>query len=161
MRAAIAFSCLALALLAAPAGADSRYSCTAGDGRIKLALRMEFSEELGGRLAHFSGALSVLDHDAPKGLDRLRLDSDMLTQRWVDRESIRLRLFDDSDVLNPVYISLGAGLTDRQSGRLGGSYTIVAYKGKEPGFRLEGALACQVDRLADLALADPLIDPVD
>lgn len=156
MRTLRTLSCLALlAASAVPSLADSRYSCMASDERVKIAVRLEFSEELGGKLAHVSGALSATDAAMPPSLQKLRITSDMLTQQWVDKNSIRLRLLDYSDSSRPVYVAMGAEVSDSKAGRLRGKYVVEAPDGKEPGFRVEGALFCQVDKMASVALSDP------
>jgi len=156
MRSLSTLSLLALLLSALPAEADSRYSCMASDDRLKMAVRLEFSGVLGGKLAHISGVLSATGKDLPAYFGKLKLTSDMITQQWVDGKSIRMRLIDDSDTEKPVYMALGAQVTDANAGRLHGTYVLEGMNGKEPGFRMEGALFCQIDQLADVALPDPL-----
>nr|WP_316652657.1 hypothetical protein [uncultured Gellertiella sp.] len=144
-------SSLMLAALASPVLADSRYGCMAGDSSLKLAIHLEFSEELGGRLSHLSGVLAVGPEAARPDLAEVRLTSAMITQVWADRQQVLVRIFDDKVKGEPLVMTIATRARSDEAATFDGTYMLSQKDQKGPGFHLEGALFCQIDTVAALA----------
>ena len=142
-----ALSAFVLAALAASAvhadEPDDRYGCMAADGRVKLAVRVEFSDYLGGKLSHLTGRLSVLDPAAPEGIRERRLFSRMVSQSWSDREQVLVQIRDSETEPQVLGVKLVAAAGSFRDGRMLGHYEISRTDEKGPGFHVEGALFCQ------------------
>lgn len=145
---------LTAAALPGAADADERFGCMAEDSRLKLAVHVEFADELGGRLSHLSGRFTVHEKGAPATLSDRRLSSQMLAQSWAEDGLVMVRLYDDSDRV-PLDVTLAAAASGMAGSPLQGHYLIRERQEKGPGFHMEGALFCQRQPPRDPLSADP------
>lgn len=139
----IAVAVLSLLSALPAAAADDRFGCMAEDRRLKMAVKMEFSGDLGGRLVHLAGRLGIDDPAAPEGLAARRLTSQMRSQSWGEQGLVMVRLFDDETDRRILDVTLVAAAASPGETRMSGHYTIRSIPSKGTPYVVSGALFCQ------------------
>lgn len=118
---------------ATPSLAAGRFYCAADDEFAKLSIESAFRDTRGKELSHFRGVVALQDKDAPPMFRQLQLMSGMLTQSWVDPQSLQLRLFRES-IDDVPYASLEL-VVDTRATTVGGTplegtYSITVVSGR-------------------------------
>lgn len=131
--------------------ADLRFGCMAEDEHVKLAIRVEFSTGLGGRVSHLTGRLMLLAPDAPKALQKLSLDHSMITQIWSDRDNLMMRFHNEAVAGGPVLIRIATKVEDGEKGPLVGTYRIDQPRMNGPALTYSGRAICQNSKTGDSA----------
>lgn len=139
----ISLAALSLLSMASAAHADDRFGCMAEDRRLKMAVKIEFSGDLGGRLSHLAGRLGIADPAAPGGLEARRLTSQMRSQIWGEPGLLMVRLFDDETDRNSLDVTLVATAARPGETRMNGHYTIRFTPPKGAPYEVSGALFCR------------------
>lgn len=139
----ISLAVLSLLSMAPAAHADDRFGCMAEDRRLKMAVHVEFSQALGGRLSHLTGRLGIADPAAPEGLGARRLTSQMRAQSWGEPGLLMVRLFDDETDSRALDVTLVATAAGPGETRMNGHYTIRSIPAEGPTYVVSGALFCQ------------------
>lgn len=134
---------LFLALSPEGARADLRFGCMAEDDHVKMAIRLEFSAALGGKLTHLTGRLLVDAPDAPPELASLGLDYTFVTQVWSDRDHVMMRLYTENVSGGPVLIRITTQIEDGAKGPLVGTYRIDQPRASGPALSYSGRAICQ------------------
>lgn len=151
-----------LVLAAAPAMSAGRFYCATDDAALKMSLEIEFSDDRGGKLAHFRGVAALKGETVPKSLRFLNLDSKMLTQSWSDDKALLLRLNHEVDT-GAAFTSLDMTIiaTPSKKGKAtyDGVYTTMVRGGKTrddaaaaaaAAVKARGKIACQVKSVLEV-----------
>lgn len=136
---------LGLSLAPLSARADLRFGCMAQADHLKMAIHVEFSTELGGRVSHLTGRLLLDAPDAPPELRKMAFDRTMITQVWSDREHVMMRFYTEAVTGGPVMIRIATELQEGTKGPLVGTYRIDQPHADGPAMTYSGRAICKND----------------
>ncbi len=134
---------LALGLLPLSARADLRFGCMAQGDHLRMAIHVEFSTELGGRVSHMTGRLMLDAPDAPPELQKMAFDHRMITQIWSDRDHVMMRFYNEAVSGGPVLIRISTQKEDGADGPLTGTYRIDQPRADGPALTYSGRAICK------------------
>lgn len=117
-----------LAIASQPVSAASRFYCAADDPQIKLSINGGFEDGNGAKLNHFRGLMLLKDPKVPASLQRMEMDSGMLTQHWADKDDLRLRIYTETSGETPfasLDLTIETAMSVKDGGRYQGRYALV------------------------------------